>query len=76
MRVVICGTGIGGLTLAHGLRQFAVVVVDSDARARDAGGYRIHMDAQACAVLTQVLPSPTWEAIGGRIGAWRAGALR
>lgn len=58
MRVVICGAGIGGLTLAHGLTGLAeVVVLERDASASDTGGYRISINDDACQALRQVLPS-------------------
>lgn len=56
MRVLICGGGIGGLTLAHVLGGHAeVVVVDKDSRAEATGGYRLHLNAEACAVLETAL---------------------
>lgn len=56
MRVLICGGGIGGLTLAHALQPIAeVTVVDRDVSAAATGGYRLHLNAAACAVLDECL---------------------
>lgn len=56
MRVLICGGGIGGLTLAHALQPIAeVTVVDRDVSATATGGYRLHLNAAACAVLDEFL---------------------
>lgn len=64
MKVVVCGGGLGGLTLAHALRGVAdVTVVDRDRAAQATGGYRLHLDAGACRVLGSVLPTETWAAI-------------
>lgn len=57
MRVVVCGGGLGGLVLAHALREHAdVVVLERDAAAADTGGYRIALTAEAVAVLERHLP--------------------
>lgn len=64
MRILICGGGIGGLTLAHGLRGYGdVTVLDRDPEASATGGYRLHLDSHACHVLARVLPPSTWAAI-------------
>lgn len=64
MRVVVCGAGMGGLTLAHGLKRYAdVLVLDRDQQASATGGYRLHLDAAACQILERVLPASTWSAI-------------
>lgn len=64
MRVVVCGGGIGGLTLAHALRGIAdVTVVDRDPSPAATGGYRLHLDAAACSVLEKAVPAETWTAI-------------
>ncbi|WP_433796622.1 FAD-dependent oxidoreductase [Actinoplanes sp. CA-252034] len=57
MRVVVCGAGIGGLSLAHALsRHVEVVVVERDVTAADTGGYRISIDDEACRALGRLLP--------------------
>lgn len=56
MRVIVCGGGIGGLVLAQALRAVAdVTVLERDRRPADTGGYRLHLDHHACAVLGRVL---------------------
>jgi 2-polyprenyl-6-methoxyphenol hydroxylase-like FAD-dependent oxidoreductase len=65
MRVVIVGGGIGGLTLAHGLRRRGVEVSvherDSTPSARWEG-YRIHIDRLGHRALRACLPDPQWQA--------------
>lgn len=65
MHVVIIGGGIGGLTLAHGLRRRGVEVSvherDSAPSARWEG-YRIHIDALGHRALRACLPEPQWQA--------------
>ncbi|HEX8510727.1 MAG TPA: FAD-dependent monooxygenase, partial [Propionibacteriaceae bacterium] len=65
MRVVVVGAGIGGLVLAQGLvvEGHEVLVLERDADASATGGYRLHLDARACAVLQQVLARDTWAAV-------------
>jgi salicylate hydroxylase len=64
MRVVIVGAGLGGLVLAHALRDHAdVVVLDRDARAADTGGYRIALTPEAVAVVERYVPPPVVERI-------------
>lgn len=56
MRVVICGAGMGGLTLAQAMRNWAdVTVVERDPAPEATGGYRLHLDHRACDVLDRVL---------------------
>lgn len=56
MRVVVCGAGIEGLTLAQALRDACdVTVVERDPDAVTTGGYRLAVNAPAAAVLTRVL---------------------
>lgn len=57
MRVIVCGGGIGGLAVAHGLRDHAeVLVLDRDRSAEDTGGYRISINDEACGALARLLP--------------------
>ena len=57
MRIVICGAGIGGLALAHALKDLAdVVLVERETSAADTGGYRISLNDDACRALTEMLP--------------------
>ncbi|PCE15597.1 hypothetical protein AUC47_11960 [Microbacterium sp. SZ1] len=58
MRVIVSGAGLGGLVLAHALRDHAeVVVLDRDASAGDTGGYRIALTPEAVAVVEQHIPA-------------------
>ncbi|MFP5073029.1 FAD-dependent monooxygenase [Pseudonocardia nantongensis] len=65
MRVVVAGGGIGGLALAQGLRSAGVetVVHERDARPEDTGGYRLHLDDDACAALGRLLPPDALQAV-------------
>ena len=65
MRVVVVGAGIGGLALAQGLRAAGdeVHVFDRDPDPSATGGYRLHLDAAACAALRRLLPRPLFEAV-------------
>ncbi|MGC5223505.1 FAD-dependent oxidoreductase [Micromonospora sp. DT81.3] len=56
MRVVVCGAGIGGLTLAQALRTSCdVTVVERDDEAVSTGGYRLAINGAATAVLARSL---------------------
>ncbi|WP_410622655.1 FAD-dependent oxidoreductase [Amycolatopsis sp. cmx-8-4] len=63
MRVVIAGTGLGGLCLAHGLRRSGVDVVvlerhpTPDARP---AGYGIHLNADGLRALHTCMPEENW----------------
>ncbi|MFD9740118.1 FAD-dependent monooxygenase [Umezawaea sp. NPDC059074] len=65
MRVLIIGAGIGGLALAQALRAAGtdVAVHDRDPRAEATGGYRLHLDDEACAILREVLPPAAYQAL-------------
>ena len=57
MRVVVSGAGLGGLVLAHALRDHAdVIVLDRDANPSDTGGYRIALTREAVAVIERHVP--------------------
>lgn len=57
VRVGVVGAGIGGLVLAQALTRAGhdVLVWDRDRAAADTGGYRLHLNARACATLRQWL---------------------
>lgn len=59
------GAGVGGSVLAHALVRdgHEVVVLERDRDPADTGGYRLHLDARACAILRDVLPDGTWAAV-------------
>ena len=65
MRVMIIGAGIGGLTLAQALHRggIEVSVHDRDPHVRATGGYRLHLDDQACAVLHRHLSPQHYHAL-------------
>ncbi|WP_413353870.1 FAD-dependent oxidoreductase [Microbacterium sp. 1P06AB] len=64
MRVLVSGAGLGGLVLAHALRDHAeVVVVERDASALDTGGYRIALTPEAVAVMRRHVPGSTLDRI-------------
>ncbi|WP_170219542.1 FAD-dependent oxidoreductase [Nocardioides litoris] len=63
MRIVVVGGGIGGLVLAQGLRRRGVEVrvLERDTDLALTGGYRLHLDPGACAVLRRELPAERWD---------------
>lgn len=65
MRVVIVGAGMGGLTLAHALVRAGldVAVYERDGEAAATGGYRLHLDADACAALRRRLEPELFQAV-------------
>jgi len=65
MRVVVIGAGIGGLTLAQALHRAGidVSVHDRDPEAAATGGYRLHLDARACAALRRHLSPAHYQAL-------------
>lgn len=67
MRVVVIGAGLGGLCLAHGLRQAGidVSVFERSARAGDqAASYGIHLNADGLRALHAALPAENWDQLG------------
>jgi len=63
LRVLIAGAGLGGLTLAHGLRNAGldVAVFERGQRVTDpTAGYRIHIDATGSRALHACLPTDVW----------------
>jgi 2-polyprenyl-6-methoxyphenol hydroxylase-like FAD-dependent oxidoreductase len=65
LRTVIIGAGMGGLVLAQALARAGddVSVHDRDAAAAATGGYRLHLDARACAALRRHLAPELFAAI-------------
>jgi salicylate hydroxylase len=65
MRVMIIGAGIGGLTLAQALHHggIEVSVHDRDPQVGATGGYRLHLDDQACEVLRRHLSPQHYHAL-------------
>jgi 2-polyprenyl-6-methoxyphenol hydroxylase-like FAD-dependent oxidoreductase len=64
MKVVIAGAGLGGLCLAHGLRQAGVDVQVLERRPTPAdlpSSYGIHLNAHGLAALHACLPAASWE---------------
>jgi len=64
LRVLIAGGGLGGLTLAHGLRQAGLepTVFERGPAAIDlTTSYRIHIDAAGSRALLLCLPGKLWE---------------
>src|SRR4029079_14153810 len=63
LRVVIAGAGLGGLALAHGLRQAGLdplVFERGPAPVDLAASYRIHIDARGSQALRTCLPDHLW----------------
>jgi 2-polyprenyl-6-methoxyphenol hydroxylase-like FAD-dependent oxidoreductase len=63
MRVLIIGGGIGGLCLAHGLREAGIDVAVYERTAAGADwlqGYRIHLNPDGCRALHDCLPERGW----------------
>ncbi|WP_163505603.1 FAD-dependent oxidoreductase [Fodinicola acaciae] len=60
MRVIIVGAGLGGLTLAHGLRTagIEVVVYERDGARGRTQGVSLHMDERGTTALRECLPPP------------------
>ncbi|WP_285479252.1 NAD(P)/FAD-dependent oxidoreductase [Amycolatopsis sp. NBRC 101858] len=58
MRVVVVGAGLGGLTLAHGLRRegIDVVVYERDAASGRPQGVSLHVDERGASALRACLP--------------------
>src|SRR5438270_3030402 len=63
LRVLIAGAGIGGLTLAHGLRRAGldVQVFERDPSSRARSGYRLTLDADGGNALAGCLPPELYE---------------
>lgn len=69
LRVLIAGGGLGGLTLAHGLRQAGLDVLVFERQALSVPGpssdlttsYRIHIDPTGSRALHSCLPAELWQ---------------
>jgi 2-polyprenyl-6-methoxyphenol hydroxylase-like FAD-dependent oxidoreductase len=64
MRVLVIGAGIGGLTLAHGLRQAGIdvrVYERHDGKRPELAGYGIHINAFGLQALENCLPEKNWQ---------------
>lgn len=61
MRVIVIGAGLGGLTLAQGLRQAGidVAVYERDGALGRAQGVSLHIDDRGAAALEGACPQPT-----------------
>jgi 2-polyprenyl-6-methoxyphenol hydroxylase-like FAD-dependent oxidoreductase len=74
MRVLIIGAGLGGLTLAHGLRR-AGIDVEVFERSSSAGAqpasYGLHLDAEGLRALHGCLPAENWERFTAAAGPAR-----
>lgn len=75
MRVTIVGAGIGGLALAQALHRsgIEVAVHDRDPRVEATGGYRLALDARACAALRRHLRPEHYQALLGSSAPPEAG---
>jgi 2-polyprenyl-6-methoxyphenol hydroxylase-like FAD-dependent oxidoreductase len=68
MKVIIAGAGLGGLCLAHGLRQAGVEVQVLERRPSPAGqpaSYGIHLNGHGLRALRACLPAANWERLDG-----------
>ncbi|HEY2260998.1 MAG TPA: NAD(P)/FAD-dependent oxidoreductase [Streptosporangiaceae bacterium] len=68
MKVIIAGAGLGGLCLAHGLRQAGVEVQVLERRPSPAGqpaSYGIHLNGNGLRALRACLPAANWERLDG-----------
>lgn len=65
MHIAIVGAGIGGLVAAHALARAGedVEVFDRDPEVSATGGYRLHLDARACAILRRRLSPDLYAAL-------------
>src|SRR6202011_2575890 len=74
LRVLIAGGGLGGLTLAHGLRQAGLDVQVFERQAPPTTSdlttsYRIHIDPTGSRALHSCLPAERWEAFTAQAAA-------
>lgn len=71
LRVIVVGAGLGGLSLAHGLRKAGISVAvyerDPSPRARSQG-HRLHIDADGRRALAAVLPPRLFSLLGAIAG--------
>ena len=73
MRTLVIGGGIGGLTLAAGLRRRGrdVVVIERDTDLAATGGYHLHLSGTALTALGQALPPADLERVYAAAAAGR-----
>ena len=77
MRVIVVGAGLGGLTLAHGLRRAGIDVVvceRDEARSRPQGG-SLHVDDRGMSALRACLPSGHFAMLEATMGGPREQTL-
>ena len=68
MKVIIAGAGLGGLCLAHGLRQAGIEVQVLERRPSPAdqpASYGIHLNGNGLRALRACLPPANWERLDG-----------
>lgn len=71
VRVLIAGGGLGGLTLAHGLRSAGLdvhVFERAQPQPDPDTSYRIHLDAAGSRALHACLPPEVWDVLDARSG--------
>src|SRR5215216_6623981 len=76
LSVLIAGGGLGGLTLAHGLRQAGLeprVFERGPAEPDLSSSYRIHLDATGSGALRACLPASLWQQFEAHSAAPPAG---
>jgi 2-polyprenyl-6-methoxyphenol hydroxylase-like FAD-dependent oxidoreductase len=74
MRVMIIGAGLGGLTLAHGLRGAGIdvqVFERSSSAGAQPASYGLHLDADGLRALHSCLPAENWERFTAAAGPAR-----
>ncbi len=73
MRVIVIGAGVGGLTLAHGLRQTGidVAVFERDAPDSRPQGVSLHLDDRGRSALRACLPSANLAMVEATLGGPR-----
>lgn len=72
MRVIVVGAGLGGLTLAHGLRRAGidVAVYERDAARGRPQGISLHFDDRGTTALRGCLPAAHVEAVEATMGGF------
>ncbi|ANN18837.1 FAD-binding monooxygenase [Amycolatopsis orientalis] len=77
MRVIVVGAGLGGLTLAHGLRRAGVdvVVYERDGASGRRQGISLHVDDRGASALRACLPPAQVAMVEATMGGHREQAL-